>query len=75
MMRRFQYGSWHIDAGAIGFLMIRKNFRDEKPFPGILPVFSVGTQRVSLNMTYIPKIEPKAVALVFFQLKVTLKNL
>jgi hypothetical protein len=61
--------SFHIDIGAVGFLMHRKDFKDGRPFPGILPVASVGTDRLSLNITYIPKVEPKMVPLWFFQLK------
>ena len=71
-MHRWNFGNMHVDAGAVGFLMVRKNFKNDRPFPGALPAFSVGTQRVSVNMTYIPKVEPKAVPLVFFQLKIAL---
>jgi len=73
-MRRFQFDGTHVDLGAIGFVMTRKDFRDDKPFLGVLPAFSVGTDRVSVNMTYIPKVHPKAVALWFFQLKINLSN-
>ena len=71
-LRRFEFGSVHADLGAIGFLMVRKNFKNDRPFPGVLPALSVGTQSVALNVTYIPKVEPKAVPLWFFQLKVKL---
>jgi len=73
-LRRFQFGGMHADLGAIGFLMTRKDFKHDRPFPGVLPVLSVGTERVSLNMTYIPKVEPKAVPLWFFQLKIVVKT-
>jgi hypothetical protein len=73
-LRRFQFGGMHADVGAIGFLMTRKDFKHDQPFPGVLPVLSVGTQSVSLNMTYIPKVEPKAVPLWFFQLKILVKT-
>ena len=73
-LRRFQANHLHFDVGAIGFVMTRKGYKDDKPFLGILPVVSVGTERVAVNMTYIPKVDPKAVALVFFQLKIKLKN-
>jgi hypothetical protein len=74
-LRRFQFDGMHVDLGAIGFLMTRKDFKNDQPFPGVLPVLSVGTQRVALNMTYVPKVEPKAVPLWFFQLKISLRSL
>lgn len=64
----------HFDAGAVAFLMKRKGFKDGDPFLGALPAFSLGTPRVSVNMTYIPKVDPKMVPLLFFQLKITLGN-
>jgi len=69
---RFQFDSAHVDLGAVGFLMTRKDFKDNHPFPGVLPVLSVGTKNVALNITYVPKVEPKAVPLWFFQLKINL---
>jgi hypothetical protein len=71
-LRRFEFGTLHADLGAIGFLMVRKDFKSDRPFPGVLPVISVGSQSVALNMTYVPKVEPKAVPLWFFQLKIKL---
>jgi len=71
-LRRFQYDGLHADVGAIGFLMTRENFKNNRPFPGVLPVLSVGTESVALNITYVPKVEPKAVPLWFFQLKIKL---
>lgn len=38
--------------------------------PGVLPVMSVGTNRLEFNITYIPKVEPKIVSLWLFQLKI-----
>jgi len=72
MLRRYQGESLHFDIGAIGFVMTRKGYKNDQPFLGVLPAFSVGGKRVSVNMTYIPKVEPKAVPLVFFQLKIRL---
>lgn len=74
VLRRYQYNSLNFDVGVIGFAMTRKNYKNDKPFLGVLPAFSVGTQRFAVNMTYIPKVDPKMVALVFFQLKVNLSN-
>ena len=72
----FEWGktSMHFDAGAIAFLMTRQGFKGGDPFPGMLPAFSLGTPRFSVNMTYIPKVDPKMVPLLFFQLKITFGN-
>jgi len=61
---------WHIDAGITAFLMTRKNFKNEQPFFGTLPYVSVGTSDVAINLTYIPSVSPKLVALWFFQASV-----
>src|SRR4030067_434999 len=75
-MRRFSSGegknSLHLDAGVVAFLMTRKGFMDGKPFPGFLPVVSLGTDRVAPNVTYIPRVDPKMVPVLFFQLKIGL---
>jgi len=71
-LRRFQFDGMHVDLGAIGFLMTRKDFKNERPFPGVLPVLSVGTKNVALNVTYVPRVEPKGVPLLFFQIKMNL---
>jgi hypothetical protein len=44
----------HVDLGAIGFIMTRHDVNDNKPFPGILPAFSVGTRQFAVNFTYLP---------------------
>lgn len=74
MMRRFQWAEsgFYTDVGLVGFLMTRENFKDNKPFPGILPVMTLGTEDIAVNITYIPKVDPKMVALFFFQLKVNI---
>lgn len=66
--------SQHFDAGIIGFFMTRKDFKDGNPFFGMLPAFSFGTRRYAVNMTYIPKVDPKMVALWFFQFKISMDN-
>jgi len=76
ILRRFMLGndaesSLHFDAGIVGFLMTRKDYRDREPFLGVLPAFSIGNKKVALNITYIPKVDPKLVPLWFFQLKVS----
>ena len=71
---QFKWGEtpMHFDAGAVAFLMTRQGFKNDRPFPGILPALSLGTPRVAVNMTYIPKVDPKMVPILFFQLKITL---
>lgn len=75
-VRRFSFGDEkgapHVDVGLVAFLMVRKDFKDGDPFPGVLPVVSIGTERVALNMTYIPKVDPKMVPIVFLQLRIGL---
>ena len=71
VMRRFKFGSgWHFDAGVYAFAMTRKDVKNSKPFLGALPVVSLGTKNISVNMTYIPKVRPKFAELLFFQLKI-----
>ena len=75
-LRRFSFveekSSLHLDAGVVAFFMTRKGYMNGKPFPGILPVVSLGTDRIAINITYIPKVDPKMVPIVFFQLKIGL---
>ncbi len=59
---------WHLDAGVLAFLMTRKDYRDNRPFPGVLPFVSLGTERVALNITYIPRVQQKTTPLFYFQL-------
>ncbi len=76
LVRRFvpfsSLNNFHVGTGVIAFFMTREDYRDNNPFFGMLPVLSLGTQRVSLNLTYVPKVHPKMVQLVFIQLKVGL---
>lgn len=62
------------DIGLVGFLMVREDYNDKRPFPGILPVASFGTRKVAINLTYIPDVKPKMVPLWFFQLKLSLPS-
>lgn len=76
-MRRyplFDSDTLYAEVGAVAFVMKREQFNDDKPFLGVLPAFSVGTERIAVNMTFIPKIDPKMTALWFFQLKVSLSR-
>lgn len=60
----------HVDAGAVAFLMTREGYLHGRPFPGILPALSIGTRGMALNITYIPKVDPKMIPLWFLQLKI-----
>jgi len=75
-MRRYeiapQLDGLRAEAGVVMFLMTREDYKDDKPFFGVLPAFSLGTRRVAVNVTYIPKVHPKMTALLFFQLKVAI---
>ncbi len=75
-MRRFPLNNFrrnlHFDAGLIGFMMSRKDRRNRKPFVGVLPVLSLGNDKIAINASYIPEIEPKLSPLWFFQLKISL---
>lgn len=69
--RRFQlsgdpYGL-HVDVGAVGFLMTRRGFKNNKPFPGVLPFISVGNHWLAVNVTYVPQVDPKMVEFLYFQ--------
>jgi Antimicrobial peptide resistance and lipid A acylation protein PagP len=72
----FDFGAteYRADIGLIGFAMTRKGFKGGDPFLGALPVFSIGTDKVALNMTYIPRVDPKMVPILFLQLKIKLVN-
>ncbi len=78
MMRRFKAEDsdlgLYTDVGLVAFVMTRENFNDNKPFLGALPVMTIGSKDVALNITYIPKVDPKMVALFFFQLKVNVTS-
>ena len=76
--RRFRLDNeddgWFFDAGAIAFLMTRKDHKDNDPFPGILPFVAVGNGPVTLNLSYIPSVSPKYKELLYFQLLVRVKT-
>lgn len=77
LLRRYPVGrrngaTINLDAGIIAFLMTRDDYKNHQPFPGILPAFSFGTDKVAINLTYIPKVQPKLMPLWFLQLKLAL---
>jgi hypothetical protein len=47
--------SLYVDIGMVGFVMTRRDFNGNRPFPGVLPALTVGTRQVAVNITYMPK--------------------
>jgi hypothetical protein len=79
IMRRFSLNKLHEDlhfsAGLVGFVMTRKDHHNRRPFLGALPAFAFGTDKVAVNISYVPKVEPKLIPLWFIQLKVAFDSL
>lgn len=84
IMRRFRLprvaNEGYVALGAVGFVMTRRDVNHNRPFPGILPAFSVGTRKFALNVTYIPgaaadfaadarRYDPTLDGILFLQLK------
>lgn len=67
-------GDLHLDIGGVAFAMTRKDFKNNKPFLGALPFISLGNESVAVNTTYIPKISPKHVRLIYFQLVIKIAD-
>lgn len=69
--KRFMLGSkqgaWHVDVGVLGFLMTRKDYKNNSPFPGVLPFVSMGNDNFALSLTYIPQVTPKNKDLFYIQ--------
>lgn len=73
--RRYSMSNgWHFDAGYVAFVMARQDVNEYQPFLGVLPVASIGTKKIALNMTYVPNINAQFQELIFFQLKVATDN-
>lgn len=70
--RKMEY--LHFDVGVVGFVMTREDFYNGRPFLGALPVFSFGTDKISMNVTYVPAVDKRMAELWFMQLKVSSKN-
>ncbi len=68
--RLVENGAFHIDIGANAGISARKDYHDRRPFPYLLPFVSMGTESFDINITYIPKVDPKMVPLLFFQLSI-----
>ena len=82
--RRFRLRSiadeLYVDLGVVGFLMTREDVDNNRAFPGLLPVLTVGTKHVALNVSYlghswgdqtthIRRVDPTIDGVVFFQVK------
>lgn len=75
LARRFTFGPDrpdHLDIGVVAFVMTRELYRHGYPFFAALPYLSWGTDRIAVNMTYIPKVDTRIVPALFFQLKIGL---
>lgn len=74
VMRRFDIApkldNLYFDAGVVAFVMTRQTYKDNDPFLGALPAFTIGTAHFAVNISYVPKVHPKLVPLWFFQLKI-----
>jgi len=73
----------YFDAGIVAFLMSRPDIKDNRPFPGILPVITLGNRHVGLNLSYVPKmavhgiahaneVDPNIKGVLFLQAKIAL---
>ncbi len=58
---------FHFDAGILAFVMTRYDYKNNEPFIAALPFISMGFDWFAINVTYVPKIEPKMVAFTYFQ--------
>ncbi len=50
------------DAGLVAFLMLRQDINENQPFPGILPIVTLGNRHVGLNLTYVPELAVHGIA-------------
>lgn len=73
----------YFDAGIVAFLMSRQDINDNQPFPGILPMVTLGNRHVGLNLTYVPEmavheiaradeVDPNIKGVLFLQAKIAL---
>jgi hypothetical protein len=78
--------TFYVDVGVIAFLMSREDVDDRQPFPGVLPVITVGSRNVAFNVVYmsddavesasdIPIKDPTMTGVLFLQLKLNLRLL
>ncbi|VAW91864.1 hypothetical protein MNBD_GAMMA22-1547 [hydrothermal vent metagenome] len=74
--RRFRFSNdpkgFHFDAGILAFVMTRQDYKNNDPFVAALPFVSFGYDWLAINITYVPKIQPKMVAFTYFQASIRL---
>jgi len=74
--KRFHY-PWrfprYFDLGSAAFVMTRETYNEGEPFPGVLPMASLGGQRLAINVTYVPEVDEQIIPVLFFQLKYALE--
>lgn len=63
---------FHFDAGLFAFVMTRHDYKNNDPFVAALPFISIGFEWVAINVTYVPKLQPKMVSFVYFQAAIKL---
>lgn len=66
------HNGFYMNLGGIAFFMTRHDYQDNKPFLGAIPFLSIGYQRVSTNITYVPKITDTMDAAIYVQLLIKL---
>jgi len=44
----------YFDIGGVGFMMTREDIDHNRPFPGLLPTFTLGSRHVAVNFSYLP---------------------
>ena len=73
IMKRFMISEknnyFHFDIGIISILMLREMDNKLKPIIGLLPIINIGFKDISINTTFIPKINQNGADVIFFQLK------
>lgn len=66
--------NFHLDAGLLGGVMHRPDYNDGEPFLKAIPILSVGTHAVSLNIAYIPKVGSEISDFWLFQFKLAKRS-
>lgn len=64
----------YFDAGAVAFVMTRKEYHGHRPFPGVLPAITLGGRIFAANLIYVPGFEPITEESLFLQLRINLNS-
>ena len=51
---RHNLNGLYVDAGVSAFFMTRRDFNDNRPFPGAVPSLTIGNSAVGFNLSYLP---------------------